>query len=74
MQEKDLINLAKDFNREELYLLLNAVSIRSIDIQRDLWNCKTEQEAKYCRDMIVCFNALAEKIRYKVDAYAKKDN
>lgn len=70
-QEEYLENLSKDFTEQELFLLLNAVSVRSLDLQKSIWCCTDEVVAKGYQNMVVCFNSLAEKIKFKIDTYEK---
>lgn len=72
--EKDYLeNLSSNFTKEELYLLLNSVSVRSLDFQKDIWCSKNENEAKANQNMVIVLNALVEKIKFKIDSYEKDE-
>jgi len=72
-EQEYLDNLAKGFTKDELYLLLNSVSVRSLDFQKDIWCSKTETEAKANQNMVLVLNALVDKIKFKIDSYEKDE-
>lgn len=65
-------SLAKDFTREELYLILNACGVRALDYQKEMWNSQTNEHAQRCADLVKCYNGLVDKVRFKIDAYENK--